>query len=134
MFQRLRKWFVLRAYARKLIAKLRERYGVSSQYSPNQVVRTVDKCGFSKEWIRYALCMFCNYSDLARHDATLASDYAAIRSEVARRFFRGQASFTAADFGKKPRPSVQVDNDGGSIPPDIMYGEGDFDGEDAGPG
>jgi hypothetical protein len=49
-------------------------------------------------------------------------------------FFWGRASFTAADFGKKPRPSVQVDNDGGSIPPDIMYGEGDFDGGDAGPG
>src|SRR5438128_11224529 len=60
MFQRLRKWFVIRSYARKLSAKLCERYGPSTQYSPNQVAQTVDKCGFNKEWIQYALCMFCN--------------------------------------------------------------------------
>jgi len=134
MFERLQKWFVIRSYARKLRTKLRERYGVAGKYSPNQVALTVDKYGFNKEWIRYAPCMFCDYPDLAKYDAAVVSDYAAIRSEMAKRFFGGNASFTAADFGRKPAPGPSVSNDGGTIPTEAMYGSGDLGGGGGGEG
>ena len=112
MLQRLRKWFALRSYAMKLSVKLRERYGAAGKYSPKQVELTVDKCGFNKEWIRYALCMFCDYVDLAQNDASFATDYAFLRTEVANRFLNGQATFTAADFDDADT-AVSTGNDGG---------------------
>ena len=111
MFQRLRKWFALRSYAMKLSAKLRERYGVAGKYSPKQVTLTVDKCGFNKEWIRYAFCMFCDYADLAQSDVSFASDYAVLRTEVANRFLKGQAIFTAEDFGEDADTALTTNND-----------------------
>jgi uncharacterized protein DUF6559 len=110
MFQRLHKWFVVRCYARKLSAKLLERYGLATRYSPEQVVTTVQKCGFNKDWIRYALCMFCDYDDLAKSEAAAAAEYAVIRTELAKRFFRG-ASFTAVDFVGKPARVPSVSNE-----------------------
>jgi hypothetical protein len=63
------------------------------------VKRTIERRGYSTEWMCYALCMYCGRKDFdAYHrEAGESCDYDAMRGEVAARFLEGAQSFDAAD-------------------------------------
>ena len=95
----IRKWFVLRSYAKRLGPKLRMRYGEQDKYMPAQVERTMAIGGCSSEYVCYALCMYCDHDDFIESYrlSGKSCDYHAIRREIADRFFHGDASFDASD-------------------------------------
>ena len=99
MLRSARKWIAIRRYVKGLGPELRRRYGRSKRYTPAQVKRTIEQRGYSREWMCYALCMYCGRRDFdAYHRAAGEScDYNAMRGEVAARLLKGAQSFDAAD-------------------------------------
>jgi hypothetical protein len=126
MLSRVRKWLAIRSYAKRLGADLRKRYGKRKNYTSGQVKRTAELGGYNLDYLCYALCMYCSLGEFSDyHRATgEACDYAAMRSEVADRFFGGNASFNATDV---------VESAAGWDTSDFSAGNGGgFDGGDAG--
>jgi hypothetical protein len=95
MRRAIRKRLAIRAYAKRLGPKLRERYGRSRRYTPAQVKRTVDVCGFNADYLCYALCMYCDRAEFdAYHTAHGEScDYDSIWHDI------GRHGGTTHDFG-----------------------------------
>jgi hypothetical protein len=99
MLKSVQKWLALRSYAKGLGADLKRRYGKQKHYTAAQVRRTAELRRYNIAYLCYALCIYCTPGEFAEyHRATgEACDYAAMRSEVADRFFDGDAAFNAAD-------------------------------------
>jgi len=100
MLASIRKWFAVRSFAKELGPKLRERYGAQSKYTPTQVVQTIREGRFNVDYECFALSMFCDrlaFDDYHRFFGR-ACDYDSMRSELADRFFDGDASFEIADI------------------------------------
>jgi hypothetical protein len=99
MFEGIRRWVAVRSYAKSLGPKLKERYGENKHYTPAQVKRTAEECGYNTDYLCMALCMYCTYPDFTAYHQSVGEtcDYNAMRVEVADRFFGGDASFDAVD-------------------------------------
>jgi len=67
----IRKRLAIRAYARRLGPKLRERYGRARRYTPAQVKRTVEVCGFNSDYLCLALCMYCDRAEFDAYHTAL---------------------------------------------------------------
>ena len=102
LIRAIRKWFAIRSYARRLPKDLVKRYGRSEYYSPAQIIRTVETLSFNSDWIAYAFCMHCRFSDIASSHSAVAEQWSALRSEIGKRFYRGSTDFTSESF-RKPR-------------------------------
>lgn len=124
MLKYIQKWFALRSYVKSLGKKLRERYGSAKKYTLTQVKATIEECGYSVDWMCYALCMYCDYADFMDYHRAMGEpcDYLAMRIEVADRFFQGDASFDVSDVidvgsgrdsGDSPSEHQSWDDNGG---------------------
>ncbi len=87
MLQSIRKWFAIRRYAKGLGRKLRERYGAAVSYSPGQVKKTIEVCGFSRAFVCCAVAMYCDYPTFAEYQQTSGEscDYSAMRAKIGNR-------------------------------------------------
>jgi hypothetical protein len=119
----IRKWLAIRSYARRLPKDLAKRYGKSVYYSPAQIITTVEKLGFNSEWIAYALCMHCRFSDVAASHSSVAEQWSELRSAIGKRFFRGNTEFTSESF-RKPR-NTYVENLNDTMTPSDAFSGGD---------
>jgi hypothetical protein len=99
MLDSVRKWLAVRSYAKGLGIELKKRYGKQTHYTAAQVKRTAEQGRYNIDYLCYALCMYCSLGDFNDYhrDTGEDCDYAAMRSEVANRFFDGDASFNADD-------------------------------------
>ena len=99
MLQRIRKWVAIRSYVKGLGPKLQEAYGRQAKYSPTQVIQTIRDGGFSPDFSCFALSLFCDRHSFDDYHQFFgrACDYDAMRTELAGRFFDGDASFAAVD-------------------------------------
>src|SRR6516165_3857645 len=81
----IRKRLAIRAYARRLGPKLRERYGRARRYTPAQVKRTVEVCEFNADYLCYALCMYCDRAEFDAYHAAHGEscDYDSIWQDIA---------------------------------------------------
>lgn len=64
---RLRQRHAIRSYARDLPSLLRCDYGAGRWFSAQQVIRTVERAGLSREHLPYALLMFSDPAEFARY-------------------------------------------------------------------
>ena len=85
MKRAIRKRLAIRAYARRLGPKLRERYGRARRYTPAQVKRTVEVCEFNADYLCYALCMYCDRAEFDAYHAAHGEscDYDSIWQDIA---------------------------------------------------
>lgn len=92
--RRIQKRHAIRSYAQRLGLVLRQRYGASRYYTPEQVIATIEITDLSPTWIGYALCMYCEQSNFNQYYASLGKtcDYEAMQDEVAEQFSKHQAS------------------------------------------
>jgi hypothetical protein len=72
MLERIRKWWAIHGYRRRLGRLLVQRYGRERFYRPPQVLTTIKEHGLSERYAAHACAMFCSktaYTDfLANHD------------------------------------------------------------------
>lgn len=116
MLQAIRRWFAVRSYAKSLGPNLRERYGAQRKYTPAQVKRTIETCGYSTDYICYAMCIYGEYCDFTEYHLSNGEspDYCGMRTEVANWFFHGDASFDALNGIDRSRRLSGNDSAGGN--------------------
>jgi hypothetical protein len=94
-----RKRRAVKAYVKKLPGLLVKDYGRLSNYKPLQVRRTIERAGLDTTYACYAIAMFSSRDDFAQFhmDSGESCDYDAMRGEVAREHFSGDAGFSVED-------------------------------------
>lgn len=95
MIRRIKKYFAIRSYVRRLGPELVRRFGKRRYYTPEQVRKAVRGGRFNEDDICYAYSMFCSREDYDSFHAELGEtgDYDAMRGEVGRRYFGGSTDF-----------------------------------------
>jgi tRNA U38,U39,U40 pseudouridine synthase TruA len=83
MIRSARRWIAIRRYVKRLGRELRERYRRAKRCTPAQVRNTIERRGYSTEWMSHALCMYCGRRDFDAYHrgAGESRDYAAMRRE-----------------------------------------------------
>ena len=58
MLKRIRQWYMIRKYSKRLSLKLLERYGRQQKYTEAQIRRTIAVCGMPENLIPYAIATY----------------------------------------------------------------------------
>jgi hypothetical protein len=128
MFERIRKYFALKAYARKLGPLLKKRYGGSKDYTPGQVRTTVEVGGLNPHYLYYGYAMFCQEKEFQQlaNEASGDFDLQGLRQEIGDKFFSGDSNFSATDACSSTADmsygSTDLGNDCGSFPNNDLGG------------
>jgi hypothetical protein len=98
MIRRIKKYFAIRSYVRRLGPELVRRFGKKKYYTPQQVQAAVRRGGFSETDMCYAISMFCSREAFNAHHAEMGEpcNFDAMRTEVAESHFGGNADFEPA--------------------------------------
>jgi hypothetical protein len=99
MIRRIKRYFAIRSYVRRLGPELVRRFGKRRFYTPEQVLQAVRGGGFGEADVCYAYSMFCNREDFDAHHAETGEscNYDAMRAEVGHSHLGGHADFETAD-------------------------------------
>jgi len=128
MFERIRKHYALKAYARKLGPLLKKRYGRSKVYTPGQVRTTVEFGGLDPHYLYYGYAMFCQekqFQQLA-NEAREDFDFQGLRQEIGDKFFEGNSNPTdlCSSTADMNYGSTDLGNDCGGFPNNDLGGGG----------
>ena len=98
MIRRIKRYFAIRSYVRRLGPELVRRFGKKRYYTPEQVPAAVRRGGFSEADICYAYSMFCSREAFNEHHAQVGEtcNFDAMRAEVAESHFGGNTEFEPA--------------------------------------
>jgi hypothetical protein len=103
LFASIRKKHAIKSYIQRLGKDLAQRYGKSKQYSPGQVVKTVQDCGYNWRHICYAHSLYVSHESFDQWHQEQGEDcnYEEMREEIAATHFSGNidvmTSFTSDD-------------------------------------
>lgn len=100
MIRRIKKYFAIRSYVRRLGPQLVRRFGKRRFYTPQQVRTAVRGGGFSEDDICYAYSMFCSLEDFNAYHAEAGEpgNYDEMRAEVGHTYFGGSTDFEPASI------------------------------------
>ena len=95
ILKKIRKYFVLRSYAKKLGPLLSKRYGKRKYYTAKQVRKTVDDSRFDPVLICYAYATYLTRKEFRRVHEEMGEecDYDSMRGEVCDKFYGGDQGF-----------------------------------------
>lgn len=74
---------------------LLQRYGRTDKYTPGQIKKTIEDCELNQRYIHYAYAIFLTREELNALSGApgITQDFGELRSEVADRFYGGDADF-----------------------------------------
>lgn len=101
-------------YAKRLGRLLRTRYGIQQKYSPMQVKKMMKKWGYSTDYDRYGLAMYCDRADFIDYHRAIGEscDYETLRSEISHYLFGRDRELSISDvikaniYSQKRRGSI----------------------------
>ena len=90
----------LRSYVRRLPFLLLRDYGASSDYSPIQVRKAIERHGLNLAYLDYAIAIFSDPARVAEYRRSLGAhcDYKAMRDEMAAEYFGGNSNVTVSEI------------------------------------
>ncbi|WP_144393249.1 DUF6559 family protein [Pleionea sediminis] len=100
-FAGIRKKRAIKSYINRLGKDLAKRYGRSKQYTPGQVVKTVQDCGYNWRHICYAHALYVSQKHFEKWHKEQGEpcDYTAMREDIAHNYFGGNVeSMASSDF------------------------------------
>ena len=99
MFNWIKKRTTLKSYARQLPLFLKQKYGKHKRYSEEEIRTSSQLGGFDNSFIEYAYAMFMSRNEFGglKQKNNDIKDYDTLRKEIAKSFFKGNASFTIHD-------------------------------------
>jgi len=97
-FAGIRKNRAIKSYVHRLGRDLATRYGKAKEYTPGQVVKTVQDCGYNWRHICYAHALYVSHKhfDKWHEEQGETCDYLAMREEIASNHFGGSAEALAS--------------------------------------
>ena len=116
----------VQGYLTKLGPELRERYGKSEHYTPEQVKETALASALSIDYLCWAYVIFCSVHDFNRiHTAAgEVCDYSGMHSLVGETFFGGIAQFDVFSLGSVASAGLDGLVAGASSLGDVAEGAG----------
>ena len=95
-----RKKQVLRSYVRRLPLLLLRDYGASSDYSPVQVRKSIERHGLNPAYLLYAIAIFSDPARFAEYRRSLGinCDHKAMRDEMLSGYLGGNPNVTVAEI------------------------------------
>lgn len=106
LLNRIKKYFAIKSYSKKLPPILKKRYGKHKHYSKPQIKSSIEYCGLSEDYTDYAYAMHMSrkkYNEM-REIKNDSDDFDLLRKEIADSCFDGNSNFTihdALDFAAK---------------------------------
>lgn len=106
MIRRLKQYFAVRSYMKRLSQQLVRRFGKRPYYSVGQVTQAAERGKFSTTFIAYAHAAFCNQKDFEVYyqPTGFACSYQGLRTLIGQRFLHGQLDFDASTIISRFRP------------------------------
>ena len=99
MFNWIKKRTTLKSYVKQLPLLLKQKYGRHKRYSEEEIKTSIQLAGFENSFIEYAYAIYMSRNEFGglKHKNKDFEDYDTLRKEIAKSFFRGNASFTIHD-------------------------------------
>ena len=99
LFNWIKKRTTLKSYVKQLPLLLKQKYGRHKRYSEEEIKTSIQLAGFDNSFIEYAYAIYMSRNEFGglKHKNKDLEDYDTLRKEIAKSFFRGNASFTIHD-------------------------------------